>query len=124
MNATTGNSSVVSVWNQTTTSFDNFVTTENYGDSNKSTLPIWTTSGPEIEFELKWIEPLAIIMDGFFVMLALIFVAFFVFVKLAASARLRWGRRFEVAMRVGGVRLEGERPAGINERNVALRNLV
>ena len=124
MNATTGNSSVVSVWNQTTTSFDNFVTTENYGDSNKSTLPIWTTSGPEIEFELKWIEPLAIIMDGFFVMLALIFVAFFVFVKLAASARLRWGRRFEVAMRVGGVRLEGERPAEINERNVALRNLV
>ena len=124
MNATTGNSSVVSVWNQTTTSFDNFVTTENYGDSNKSTLPIWTTSGPEIEFELKWIEPLAIIMDGFFVMLALIFVAFFVFVKLAASARLRWGRRFEVDMRLGGVRLEGERPAGINERNVALRNLV
>ena len=124
MNATTGNSSVGPLWNQTSTSSNNFVTTVKYGDSNESMLPIWTTSESEIEFEIKWIEPLAIIMDGFFVMLALIFVAFFVFAKFAASARLRWGRRFEVAMRVGGVRLEGERPAGINERNVALRNLV
>ena len=123
MNATTGNWSVGPVWDEPNTTLSSWVTTVN-GESNRSTTYDWTTVAPEIELELKWIEPLAIVMDGFFVMLALLLVAVFIFAKLAASARLRWGRRFEVDMRIGTVRMTGGRPVEINERNVALRNLV
>lgn len=116
MNATTGNWSVGPVWDEPNTTLSSWVTTVN-GESNRSTTYDWTTAAPEI-------EPLAIVMDGFFVMLALLMVAVFIFAKLAASARLRWGRRFEVDMRIGTVRMAGGRPVEINERNVALRNLV
>ena len=110
MNATTGNWSVGPIWDEPSTTLSSWVTT--------------VTVAPEIEFELKWIEPLAIVMDGLFVMLALLLVAAFLFAKLAASARMRWGRRFEVDMRIGAGRMVGERPVEINERNVALTNLV
>lgn len=123
MNATTGNWSVGPVLDEPSTTLSSWVTTVN-GGSNRSKTFDWTTAAPEIEFELKWIEPLAIVMDGLFVMLALLVVVAFFFAKLAASARMRWGRRFEVDMRIGAGRMVGERPAGINERNVALRNLV
>ena len=121
MNVTTGNWSVGPVWGEPSTTLSSWVTTVD-GEGNQFTTPV--TVAPEIEFELKWIEPLAIVMDGFFVMLALLLVAAFLFAKLAASARMRWGRRFEVDMRIGAGRMVGERPPEINERNVALRNLV
>ena len=123
MNATTGNWSVGPVWDEPSTTLSSWVTTVN-GGSNRSTTSDWTTAVPEIELELKWIEPLAIVMDELFLKLALLLVAAFLFAKLAASARMRLGRRFEVDMRIGAGRMVGERPAEINERNVALRNLV
>ena len=125
MNATTGNSSVGSVWDEPSTTLNNFITTVKYGENDQPTTPNCTSGGvPEIELELNWTEPFAIMMDGFLVVTVLILVAAFLFVKLAASARLRWGRRFEVDMRIGAGRMVEQRPVGINERNVALRNLV
>ena len=116
MNATTGNWSAGPVWDEPNSTLSSWVTTVN-GESNRSTTYDWTTVAPEI-------EPLAIVMDELFVKLALFLVAAFLFAKLAASARMRLGRRFEFDMRIGAGRMVGERPAEINERNVALRNLV
>ena len=123
MNATTGNWSAGPVWDEPNSTLSSWVTTVN-GESNRSTTYDWTTVAPEIELELKWIEPLALIMDAFFVAVAFVAVALFVCFKLSAAARMRFGRRFEVDMRIGTVRMAGGRPVEINERNVALRNLV
>ena len=124
MNATTGNASAF-VWDEV--NFTSSGTTVDYhfnGDIGASTVPSFTVEKENFEIELNWIEPLDLIMDAFFVALAFVAVASFVCWKLSASARMRWGRRFEVDMRIGTARLGANRPDAINERNVALRSLV
>lgn len=124
MNATTGNASAF-VWDEV--NFTSSGTTVDYhfnGDIGASTVPSFTVEKENFEIELNWIEPLDLIMDAFFVALAFVAVASFVCWKLSASARMRWGRRFEVDMRIGAARLGANRPDAINERNVALRSLV
>lgn len=122
MNATTGNSSVSVKWDEPSTISSNSSTTVKYGDSAEPTVPIWTTQGTEIE--VNGIEPLQIVMHGLFVVAAFILLAAILLKKMAATVRMMWGRTFEVDMRFGVGGMAGERPVGINERNVALRNLV
>ena len=124
MNATTGNVSAF-VWDEV--NFTSTGTTVDYhfnGDIGVSTVPSFTVEKENIEIELKWIEPLALIMDAFFVAVAFVAVALFVCFKLSAAARMRFGRRFEVDMRFGTARPGANCPDAINERNVALRTLV
>lgn len=121
MNVTTGNTSAI-VWHESTPSSNG--TTVDYqfsGDWGVSTVYSWTVGEPEIEIAVKWNEPLDMIVP---VAVVFVLVAAFFCAKLAARARCSWGRRFEVDMRIGTGRLGAARPDGINERNVALRNLV
>ena len=125
MNVTIGNTSFVPMWDEVSPNL--LETTPKYqlnGGQEESTAPNWTFVEPEIEIELNWIEPLALTMDGLFVVLAMVMVVFFVCAKLAARARMRWGRRFEVDMRVGAGHAGVGRVDGMNPRNVALRSLV
>lgn len=124
MNVTTGNNSTFVGDELTPTSNGTTVDYLFTDDWVVSTVNSWTVGEPEIEIEVKWNEPLDMILEAMFVAVVFMLVAAFFCAKLAARARLRWGPRFVVDMRIGAGRLGAARPDGINDRNVALRNLV
>ena len=138
-------------WNNVTNmSFMDSGTFENYStvptlvdfgvNENSSTVHIDEFEVPVVvEFELRWLQPLAVLLDVLLVFFAVLMVMFMIGRRLVAHARMRFGRHFNVDFRLGEHRhvndgvvpnryarsgVDGERPGASLGRNVALRNFV
>ena len=65
------------------------------------TVPTKEIEIPEVEFELKWLDPLGLYIKGLFVIFAVLMVMFLLGRKVVAHVRMRFGRDLSVNFRLG-----------------------
>ena len=65
------------------------------------TVPTKEIEIPEVEFELKWLDPLGLYIKGLCVIFAVLMVMFLLGRKVVAHVRMRFGRDLSVNFRLG-----------------------